>query len=99
MAEMDNKFPHLFIWYHAPEEIEPVLRQWLDEVEQQLGVRGELFVRRDRDSAGAPRTTFMETYRNVSENFISELEILATRQPWLEQLLSPRRCEAFNRIE
>lgn len=98
-VQNDNGFPHLFIWYLAPDDIEPVLRQWLREVEQQLGVRGELFLRRDRDSEGDLRTTFMETYRNVDEDFIAKLETLAARQPWSAQLLSPRRCEVFNRIE
>jgi len=99
MPDSENGFPHLFIWYLAPEAIEPVLRQWLKEVEQQLGIRGRLFVRRDTSSDGNPRTTFMETYHHVDEPFVAELETLAARQPWIGQLLSPRRCEAFNRIE
>jgi len=97
--ENHNAFRYLFIWYLAPDAIEPVLRQWLKEVEEKLGVRGELFLRRDRDREGVPRTTFMETYRDIDDNFIAALESLAVRQPWSEQLLTPRRCEAFNRIE
>jgi len=101
MPDIENSsgFAHLFIWYLAPDAIESVLRQWLSEVERKLGVRGELFLRRDQDSEGNPRTTFMESYRHVDEGFIAELEALAEQQPWHEQLLSPRRCEAFNRIE
>ena len=99
MHENELEFAHLFIWYTAPDAIEPVLRQWLKEVEIRLGVQGELFLRRDRDSSGNPRTTFMETYREVDEPFIAALEALASRQPWSEQLHSPRQCEAFNRIE
>ena len=95
----NNTFPHLFIWYIAPDAIEPVLRQWQNEVEERLGVRGELFMRRDTDSEGNPRTTFMETYKEVDESFISELEALASAQPWQSQLLTPRRCETFDRIE
>lgn len=95
----NDSFPHLFIWYVAPESIEPVLRQWLKEVEEKLGVCGELFLRKDEDRDGNPRTTFMETYREVDESFIAALEALAAQQPWHDQLYSPRRCEAFNRIE
>jgi len=97
--ENRNAFPHLFIWYRAPDAIEPILRQWLKEVEEKLGVRGELFLRRDKDSEGHPRTTFMETYRNVGDGFVTDLEAMAAQQPWIGQLLSPRRCEAFDRIE
>ena len=99
MSDSSTPFPHLFVWYIAPDAIEPVLRQWLGEVETQLGVRGELFLRRDQDRDGNPRTTFMETYREVDESFIASLEALANAQPWQQQLLSPRRCEAFDRIE
>jgi len=94
-----DTFPHLFIWYIAPDAIEPILRQWQREVEERLGVKGELFMRCDRDSDGNPRTTFMETYREVDESFISSLEALASAQPWQSQLLTPRRCETFDRIE
>jgi hypothetical protein len=99
MLENDSPFPHLFIWYVAPDGIEPILRLWLKEVEAKLGVKGELFLRRDRDKEGKPRTTFMETYREVDEPFIATLEAMACQQPWHTQLISPRRCEAFNRIE
>jgi hypothetical protein len=99
VSDHETAFPHLFIWYIAPDGIEPVLRQWLNEVETQLGVHGELFLRRDQDNDGNPRTTFMETYREVDETFISALETLAKAQPWQSQLLTPRRCEAFDRIE
>ncbi len=89
----------LFIWYLAPAAMEPVLRQWLKEVEIKLGVKGELFLRSDTDSEGNLRTTFMETFRNIGNSFVSDLEALADQQVWSEQLLSSRRCEAFNRIE
>ena len=94
-----DTFPHLFIWYVAPDAIEPVLRQWQDEVEERFGLRGKLFLRRDKDRDGNPRTTFMETYKEVDESFISGLEALASAQPWYSQLLTPRRCETFDRIE
>lgn len=96
---MDEAFPHLFIWYVAPAAIEPILRQWLQEVEEQLGAHGQLFLRHDKDHDGHPRTTFMETYKEVDESFIAALEALAAAQPWQSQLLTPRRCEIFNRIE
>ncbi len=83
----------------APEAIEPDLRLWLKEVDEKLDVKGELFLRKDQDSSGHPRTTFMETYRNVDESFISNIELLAEQKSWFRQLQSPRRCEAFNRIE
>lgn len=100
MPEIKHEaFPHLFIWYIAPDAIEPVLRQWLKEVEARLGIRGELFLRRDKDRDGNSRTTFMETYKEVDESFISSLEALASAQPWQSQLFTPRRCETFDRIE
>lgn len=99
MPESNQGFGHLFIWYHAPETLEADLRSWLLDVEEKLGVKGELFLREERDSEGSIRVTFMETYRNVDEGFITQLEALATRQSWYNKLLSPRRCEAFNRIE
>jgi len=71
----------------------------LADVEEKLGVKGELFLRKDRDSKNHVRVTFMETYRNVDEGFIARLETLASHQSWHDKLLSPRRCEAFNRIE
>ncbi len=92
-------FPHLFIWYHAPGYLEADLREWLRQVQQELGIEGELFLREERDVDGNPRMTFMETYRNVNEELVVQLESLASRQPWFQQLDSPRRCEAFNRIE
>jgi len=94
-----DTFPHLFIWYVAPDAIEPILRRWQKEVEERLGVKGELFLRRDKDRDGNPRTTFMETYKEVDESFISSLDALASAQPWQSQLLTPRRCETFDRIE
>lgn len=99
MPEEKQGFAHLFIWYHAPEHLEAELRSWLLDVEEKLGVQGELFLRRDRDSENRDRVTFMETYRDVDESFITELEALATHQSWCSELLSSRRCEAFNRIE
>lgn len=100
MSDMINEtFPHLFIWYVAPDAIEPILRHWQKEVEERLGVQGELFMRRDKDRDGNPRTTFMETYRQVDESFISALEALASAQPWQSQLITPRRCETFARID
>ncbi|MFC1536699.1 DUF4936 family protein [Pseudomonadota bacterium] len=101
MSEIEpgHDFPHLFIWYLAPAAMEPLLRQWLREVEKKLGIKGELFLRSDTDSEGKVRTTFMETYRDVDNTFITNLEALAAQQPWNNQLLTARRCEAFNRIE
>ncbi|MES0370741.1 MAG: DUF4936 family protein [Mariprofundaceae bacterium] len=99
MPENRQGFAHLFIWYHAPEYLETDLRNWLLDVEKKLGVKGELFLRKDSDSENRDRVTFMETYKNVDEAFITRLESLATRQPWYNKLISPRRCEAFNRIE
>jgi len=93
------EFAHLFIWYLAPLELESELREWLLLVEEMLDVKGELFQREDMDSEGNRRITFMETYRDVDDAFISKLEALASRQPWHQNIQSPRRCEAFNRIE
>jgi len=93
------EFAHLFIWYRAPRELEAELRKWLLLVEEMLDIKGELFQREDLDSEGNTRTTFMESYRNVDDIFITRLEALASRQPWHQNIQSPRRCEAFNRIE
>jgi len=93
------EFAHLFIWYHAPIELESELRDWLRMVEESLGSKGELFQREDLDSDGTRRITFMETYRNVDDAFITRLEALASHQAWHQKIQSPRRCEAFNRIE
>jgi len=95
MPETSN----LFIWYHAPRELEEVLAKWLAQVETTLGVRGELFVRETSDSEGRERTTFMEAYRSADEAFTMQLEELAVDQPWITSLISPRRCEAFKRVE
>ncbi|MDX8403437.1 MAG: DUF4936 family protein [Mariprofundaceae bacterium] len=99
MPESKQGFAHLFIWYLAPEHLEADFRDWLLDVEESLGVKGELFLRKDKDSENRVRMTFMETYRNVDEGFITRLEALASHQSWHSKLLSPRRCEAFNRIE
>ena len=99
MPESKQGFGHLFIWYHAPESLEADLRNWLADVEEKLGVKGELFLREEKDSKGRMSVTFMETYRNVNEDFITQLEALASHQSWRNELLSPRQCEAFNRIE
>jgi len=80
--------PDAFIWYHANEKQEPELLNWLDQVEQQAGVRGKLFIRKADD-----KTTFMETYADVSSATISRIEKLAAKYVLFDTI--ERRCESF----
>jgi len=84
--------PDAFIWYHADEKLESALIDWLDEVQEQADVQGKLFIRKDGD-----KTTFMETYSDVTSATIARIEKLAAAYPAFEGL--ERRCESFIRIE
>ena len=83
--------PDAFIWYHASEKLEPELLHWLDEVEDQAGVRGKLLVRKDKNTS-----TFMETYADVSSATITRIEKMATHEPLFDNI--ERRCESFIEI-
>jgi len=83
----------LFIWYRAGRGLEPALRLWLSEVRQRLGYRGELYRRDEPD-----RTTYMEVYAGVDTEAAARIEALAASQAWIEDLDSPRRCEAFTPV-
>jgi len=83
--------PDAFIWYHADEQREPELLDWLDAVEQQAGVRGKLLIRKADDN-----TTFMETYADVSSATIRRIEKLADQQALFKDI--DRRCESFVEI-
>jgi len=83
--------PDAFIWYHADEKRESELLNWLDIVEQQAGVRGKLLVRIEKD-----KTTFMETYADVSRPTIDRIEKLAASSPVFQGI--DRRCESFIQI-
>jgi len=83
--------PDAFIWYHADEKMEPELANWIDTVEQQAGVRGKLLIRKADD-----KTTFMETYTDVSSATISRIEKLAAKHVLFDTI--ERRCESFVRI-
>lgn len=80
--------PDAFIWYHAEDKQEPDLINWINSVEQEAGVRGKLFIRKTSD-----KTTFMETYCNVSQATINRIEKLAASSPLFEN--TERRCESF----
>ncbi len=81
--------PDAFIWYHADEKHEANLINWLSTVEQQAGVQGKLFVRKENN-------TFMETYSDVSQATIDRIEKLAASTPLFESI--ERRCESFVEI-
>jgi len=83
--------PDLFIWYHVDQTLEPALINWIDHVETQAGVRGKLFVRIEKD-----KTTFMETYADISRPTIDRIEKLAASQPCFKGV--HRRCESFIEI-
>jgi len=87
--------PDAFIWYHADENHEPELLNWLDAVEQQAGVRGKLYIRKASEIAN-DKTTFMETYCDVSSATIKRIEKLATKQSLFKAI--DRRCESFVEI-
>ncbi len=80
--------PDTFIWYHADENMEPALIKWLEQVEEKADVRGKLFIRKEKD-----KTTFMETYTNVSRPTINRIEKLASTQAVFEGI--HRQCESF----
>jgi len=80
--------PDAFIWYHANEDKEPELLDWLEHVHTQADVRGKLFIRKDEKT-----TTFMETYADVSSATIRRIEKLAANTPLFEN--TDRRCESF----
>lgn len=83
-----------FVWYHAEASLQPELLDWLEQVESHLGVRGQLFVRLTPE-----KTTFMELYDSVESATLVQIEALASRQPWIGRLQSPRRAECFNKVE
>lgn len=83
--------PNAFIWYHADENIEPELLQWLSQVEEKADVRGKLFIRKEND-----KSTFMETYTDVSRATINRIEKLAANHPLFKGI--HRQCESFVEI-
>ena len=83
--------PDTFIWYHANENMEPKLLEWLKKVEEKADVRGQLFIRKESE-----KTTFMETYKNVSRATINRIEKMAAGQPIFNDI--HRQCESFVEI-
>jgi len=83
--------PDAFIWYHADANKEPELLHWLELVHQQADVRGNLFIRNDEQ-----KTTFMETYNDVSSATIKRIEKLAATYSLFEDI--HRQCESFIKI-
>jgi hypothetical protein len=81
----------LFIWYHAEPDSETGFRQWLGDLSEKTGIRGELFVRHAEG-----KTTFMETYENIEYGALETIEGLAAEQACFESV--QRRCEAFERV-
>jgi len=80
--------PDAFIWYHADKKQESELLEWVAHVDQQAGVRGKLLIRIEQD-----KTTFMETYSDVSSATIRRIEKLASTYPLFKDI--DRRCESF----
>jgi len=60
-------------------------------VEAKTGVRGRLYVRIEKD-----KTTFMESYADVSRTTIDRIEKLAASSPVFQDI--DRRCESFIQI-
>jgi len=87
--------PDVFIWYHADEQREDALLNWLDLVHDQADVRGKLFIRKDSDGDQS-KTTFMETYNNISTASINRIEKLASNQNLFNDI--HRQCERFVEI-
>ncbi len=87
--------PDAFIWYHADAQREAELLNWLDQVEQQAGVRGKLFLRKANDDEH-DHTTFMETYSDVSRATINRIEKLAGSASMFADI--DRHCESFVEI-
>jgi len=83
--------PDAFIWYHANENMEPELLQWLTQVEKEADVRGKLFIRKEND-----KNTFMETYTDVSSATINRIEKMAGRHHLFKGI--HRQCESFIEI-
>jgi len=83
--------PDAFIWYHADKNMESDLLGWIDEVEAETGVRGRLYIRIEKD-----KTTFMESYPDVSRATIDRIEKLAAASPVFQSI--DRRCESFVKI-
>jgi len=84
--------PDAFIWYHADDKQEPDLMNWLDEVELQAGVRGKLYIRKASEKTD-DKSTFMETYSDVSSATISRIEKLAAKHVLFDAI--ERHCESF----
>lgn len=87
--------PDAFIWYHADDKQEPDLMNWLDEVELQAGIRGKLYIRKASEKVN-DKTTFMETYGDVSSATIKRIEKLAAQQSLFKGI--DRHCESFVEI-
>jgi len=83
--------PDAFIWYHADKNMESDLQRWIDEVEAGAGVRGRLYIRIEKD-----KTTFMESYADISRDTIERIEKLAASSPVFQDI--DRRCESFIQI-
>ena len=84
--------PDAFIWYHAEEKLESELMQWIDEVQEKADVQGKLYVRKESD-----KTTFMESYSDVTSSTIKRIEKMACENPLFANI--ERRCESFMRID
>jgi len=87
--------PDAFIWYHANENHEVELLNWLELVHDQADVRGKLFVRKDSDG-DQTKATFMESYTDVSSATIKRIEKLAANQSLFDDI--SRQCESFVEI-
>ena len=81
-----------FIWYNADELEMDDLKAWLKLVKNKTGQNGRLYVRRKEG-----KTTFMESYSNLSEATATAIERLAATHPPFQGI--ERRCESFLRID
>lgn len=80
-----------FIWYQTDSGREPELTAWLEEVKEITSIEGKLYIRNQND-----KTTFMESYADLSQAMIERIEKLAAKQAVFADI--ERHCESFQPI-
>ncbi|ATX82566.1 hypothetical protein Ga0123462_1717 [Mariprofundus ferrinatatus] len=81
-----------FIWYHAENLNMSEMKKWLKLVKEQTGAECRLYVRRKEG-----KTTFMESYADISPATTMAIEGLAAAHPLFNGI--SRRAESFLRID
>lgn len=81
-----------FVWYHAEALNMGEMKKWLKLVKEQTGAKCKLYVRRK-----GGKTTFMESYADITEATSIAIEGLAAAHPLFKGV--DRRAESFLRID